>query len=203
MREVLKIAQDKLDLHYADRDGAVVIIPSLGNIYDGKTLLGRSLTRPGYGCEHGYEKGSCPRDGCPHVIDTGPARPEIVCLCGSTRFYEEFQKANYRFTMEGKIVLTVGFYPHSQNQAHGEQLGCTPEQKLLLDNLHLRKIDLADRVFVLNKDGYIGDSTRRELAYAIFKGKGIDFLEPGAGEHFMQERSHELGRLVASFVAQS
>jgi hypothetical protein len=77
-------------------------------------------------------------------------RPTIVCLCGSTRFYEEFQAANYRETMEGRIVLSVGFYPHCSERAHGENVGCTDEQKAKLDELHLRKIDLADEVLVLN-----------------------------------------------------
>ena len=76
--------------------------------------------------------------------------PTIVCLCGSTRFYAAFQEANYRETMAGRIVLSVGFYPHAQATAHGEEKGCTPEQKVALDELHKRKIDLADEVLVLN-----------------------------------------------------
>jgi hypothetical protein len=104
-------------------------------------------------------------------------RPTIVCLCGSTRFFTAFQRANYEETMAGKIVLSVGFYPHSQDQAHGEQVGCTSEQKEALDQLHLRKIDLADEVLVLNVGGYIGDSTRREVAYAEQTGKLVRWLE--------------------------
>lgn len=100
----------------------------------------------------------------------------IVCLCGSTRFYKEFQEANYRETMQGKIVLSVGFYPHSPEQAHGEKIGITPGEKAILDELHLRKIDLADEVLILNVDGYIGESTTRELAYARKHGKRVRFL---------------------------
>jgi hypothetical protein len=111
------------------------------------------------------------------VADEGQRRPEIVCLCGSTRFYDAFQKANYELTMQGKIVLSVGFYPHSQVQAHGQAIGCTDEQKVALDELHKRKIDLADRVFVLNVGGYIGDSTRSEIEYATAHGKPIGYLE--------------------------
>lgn len=107
-------------------------------------------------------------------------RSTIVCLCGSTRFYPAFQEANYRETMAGKIVLSVGFYPHAQAEMHGEEKGCTPEQKVKLDELHLKKIDLADEVLILNVGGYIGESTRRELAHAISKGKIVRFLEePG------------------------
>lgn len=105
-------------------------------------------------------------------------RPEIVVLCGSTRFYDEYQEAYYRFTMEGKIVLSVGFYPHATEEAgHGEGVVHDSAQKVMLDLLHLRKIDMADYVYVLNPDGYIGDSTRREIAYAEGQGKAVHYLE--------------------------
>jgi hypothetical protein len=97
--------------------------------------------------------------------------PEIVCLCGSTRFMKEFYDANMRETLAGRIVLTVGM------SSNGD---CKPteEQKISLDKLHKRKIDLADSVLVLNVGGYIGDSTRSEIAHAKATGKPIRFLEP-------------------------
>lgn len=104
--------------------------------------------------------------------------PKIVCLCGSTRFYKQFQEANYRETIMGKIVLTVGFYPHASEEAHGEQIGTDPDMKAQLDVLHLQKIDMADEVFVVNPGGYIGESTRREIYYALARGKDIRYLEP-------------------------
>jgi hypothetical protein len=104
-------------------------------------------------------------------------KPKIVCLCGSTRFYEYFQRKNYELTMEGVIVLSVGFYPHAQQEVHHESVGCTAEQKEKLDELHKRKIDLADEVFVLNVGQYIGDSTRSEINYAGKHGKKIQYLE--------------------------
>ena len=116
-------------------------------------------------------------------------RPTIVCLCGSTRFYEAFQQANYKETMAGRIVLSVGFYPHAtvrygedcmgnpSAEVHHEERGCTPEQKAALDELHKRKIDLADEVLILNVGGYIGSSTRSELEYARAHGKKVRFLE--------------------------
>jgi hypothetical protein len=125
------------------------------------------------------------------------SKPEIVCLCGSTRFRETFQRRNYEETMAGRIVLSVGCY------RHGDFGVCTPEQKVALDELHMRKIDLAQRVIVLNVDGYIGESTRREIAYAVANSKGLTFLEPDAGEAFMEEHSHELGKLVARFARAS
>ncbi len=126
-------------------------------------------------------------------------KPTIVCLCGSTRFYEHFQRVNYEETMAGRIVLTVGFYPHSQDQAHGETLGITEEQKAQLDELHLRKIDLADEVFVINVDRYVGDSTMSEIAYALWKTKSIRWLEKplGGSDNWIFNHRHQLGILFA------
>ncbi|HKQ65984.1 MAG TPA: hypothetical protein VJZ73_13300 [Methylomirabilota bacterium] len=110
-------------------------------------------------------------------------RPHVVVLCGSTRFYSEFVQANYDETMKGNIVLSVGFareFAESKEpvrrELHGENIGCTPEQKLALDDLHKQKIDLADEVFVLNVGGYIGKSTAGEIEYAEMCGKPIRWL---------------------------
>ncbi len=101
-------------------------------------------------------------------------QPDIVCLCGSTRFMDAFFEAGWKFTLEGKIVLSVGVCKHAEH--HGaEALGQNIADKL--DELHLRKIDLADSVFVLNVGGYIGESTRKEIEYAEKKNKPIDYLE--------------------------
>ena len=104
--------------------------------------------------------------------------PKIVCLCGSTRFYETWQQANFDETCAGNIILSVGFYPHAEDKAHAAHVGITPEQKVALDELHKRKIDLADEVYVLNVCGYIGDSTKSEVAYARAHGKPVRWLEP-------------------------
>jgi hypothetical protein len=109
------------------------------------------------------------------------ARPKIVCLCGSTRFYEAFQRANYEETMAGRIVLSVGFYPHATAEhGHGEGVGHDSTEKVMLDELHKRKIDLADEVLVLNIGGYIGHSTRSEIEYAAAHAKALRYLEPVA-----------------------
>lgn len=73
-----------------------------------------------------------------------PERPKIVCLCGSTKFYEAFMEANCLETMRGHIVLSVGFFTHRPDTHHGKIVACTPEQKIALDELHKRKIDLCD-----------------------------------------------------------
>jgi hypothetical protein len=98
-----------------------------------------------------------------------PGRPEIVCICGSARFAEEMRAANRDLTFAGAIVVAPG-------EAADELI--TNEQKTALDALHLRKIDLADRVLVVNPGGYIGESTSREIAYARATGKPISFTDP-------------------------
>lgn len=108
---------------------------------------------------------------------TNPTRPTIVCLCGSTRFWREFQAANLRETLAGKIVLSIG----AASGTEDEHFGNLPRDeydrvKAMLDELHLRKIDLADEVLVLNKGGYIGESTSREIAYAQSLGTPIRYL---------------------------
>jgi hypothetical protein len=116
------------------------------------------------------------------VRDFGGDRPQIVCLCGSTRFYDEFQQANYDLTMTGLIVLSVGFSPHAKAEhGHGEGVRHDSDEKIALDELHKRKIDLADYVYVLNKGGYIGSSTRSEIEYALAHDKPVRYLE--AHEH--------------------
>ena len=120
-------------------------------------------------------------------------RPIIVCLCGSTRFYQAFMEANYRETMAGKIVLSVGFYPHATAEMHGEGVGASDLQKLALDELHLRKIDLADEVLILNVGGYIGTSTRREIAYARDHNKMLRFLETPPVRYYIGDDTLQVG----------
>jgi len=103
-------------------------------------------------------------------------RPTIVCLCGSTRFMDAFRRASLEETLGGKIVLSIGCDLRDSGFETFTQEHLA-EIKVELDELHLRKIDLADEVFILNVGGYIGKSTRNELNYAKEKGKRIRFLE--------------------------
>jgi hypothetical protein len=103
---------------------------------------------------------------------------KIVCLCGSTRFGEAFRGANLQETLAGNIVLSIGCEWHSDQALH-----LTSDDKERLDELHLRKIDLADEVLVLNVGGYVGSSTAREIAYAKQHGKPIRWLEEIEGEY--------------------
>jgi hypothetical protein len=103
--------------------------------------------------------------------------PPIVVLCGSTRFKDEFTEANRIFGLGGEIVLSVSMFGHSGDLSPEEVEDGHPT-KTALDELHKRKIDLADRVFVVNPGGYIGNSTRSEIDYATEKGKPITYMEP-------------------------
>jgi hypothetical protein len=116
---------------------------------------------------------------------SGQPPPPIVCLCGSTRFYDQFQQANYNLTMRGEIVLSVGFYPHAKTRhGHGEGVGHDSAEKAALDELHKRKIDLADYVLVVSDaSGYFGQSTQGEIRYAADRGKPVRFAEPAAATH--------------------
>lgn len=109
--------------------------------------------------------------------------PLVVCLCGSTRFWREFQRAGLAETMAGRIVLSIG----AASGTDDEHFGNLPRDeydrvKAMLDALHMHKIELADEVLILNVGGYIGESTRRELEYARALGKVIRWLEPDKAE---------------------
>ena len=104
-----------------------------------------------------------------------PERPEVVCLCGSTRFKDEYLAEQRRLTMEGKIFLTVGLF------GHADGISLSRGEKEMLDELHKRKIDLADRVHVIDVDGYVGESTRSEIAYAVRQGTPVTYYS-GLGE---------------------
>lgn len=97
----------------------------------------------------------------------------VITLCGSTRFKEQFLEAQKRLTLEGNIVISVGLFGHS-----GDEEVWTPGTKEMLDNMHKRKIDMADAIFIINVGGYIGSSTRSEIEYAKAYGKEVLYLEP-------------------------
>lgn len=96
----------------------------------------------------------------------------VITLCGSTRFKEQFLEAQKLLTLEGNIVISVGLFGHS-----GDNEVWTEGTKQMLDDMHKRKIDLADSIYVINVGGYIGESTRSEIEYARKNGKRIEYLE--------------------------
>ena len=105
---------------------------------------------------------------------------KVVTLCGSTRFKEAFLEAQKQLTLKGCIVLSVGLFGHSGDDEVWEGRGedAVTRTKEMLDDMHKRKIDMADEIFVVNVGGYIGSSTRSEIEYAAANGKPIHYLEP-------------------------
>lgn len=99
----------------------------------------------------------------------------VVTLCGSTRFKDDFVRVQEELTLKGNIVISVGLFGHADG-LYGTQI--TPEVKTMLDDMHKRKIGLADSIFVINRDGYIGESTASEIAYAQASGKPVRHLFP-------------------------
>ena len=104
---------------------------------------------------------------------------KVITLCGSTRFKNEFVEAQKRLTLEGNIVISVGLFGHAGDKEvwEGMDEDTLTQTKIMLDDMHKRKIDMADEIFVINVGGYIGDSTRSEIAYAMEHGKTVRYLE--------------------------
>ena len=94
----------------------------------------------------------------------------VVCLCGSTRFKDKFFEVARDLTLQGKIVLMPLVFGHA-----GDNI--TDEEKENLDKLQFGKINMADSIFIINVDGYIGESTQKEIEYAQLIGKPIEYLE--------------------------
>ena len=106
----------------------------------------------------------------------------VITLCGSTRFKDAFMEAQKRLTLEGNIVISVGLFGHSGDNEVWEGMSedTVTETKEMLDDMHKRKIDMADEIYVINVGGYIGSSTRSEIEYAESTGKGVRYLEDAA-----------------------
>lgn len=114
-------------------------------------------------------------------------KPIVITLCGSTRFPQAFERANRKLTLAGHIVISVGLF------GHGEPEELSPETKRKLDELHFRKIDISDAIYVLNVGKYIGHSTRNEIEYARNAGKMVLYLEPTEGvEDGREQRRMEM-----------
>lgn len=94
----------------------------------------------------------------------------IITLCGSTKFKEDFERVNRELTLAGNIVISVGAFGHA-----GDIF--SDDQKVMLDDIHKRKIDMADAIYVINKGGYIGESTKSEIKYALEHNKQVMFME--------------------------
>ena len=104
---------------------------------------------------------------------------KVVTLCGSTKFKDEFMNMQRELTLKGYIVISVGFFGHSKDADVWNQMDeeTQVKTKIMLDDIHKRKIDMADEIFVINVGGYIGESTRSEIEYANRTGKKVNYLE--------------------------
>ena len=98
---------------------------------------------------------------------------KVITLCGSTKFKDDFIKEQKRLSLEGNIVISVGLFGHC-----GDKEVWDNNTKEMLDDMHKRKIDMADEIFVINKNGYIGSSTKSEIEYAVKTNKKVNYLEP-------------------------
>lgn len=99
-------------------------------------------------------------------------RPTVICLCGSTKFKDEFEEAAREQTLKGRIVLTLAFF----RKEDGAVL--ESEQRTMLQHLHRHKIKMSDEILVVNPGGYIGDSTQEDIAFATSLGKRVEYVEP-------------------------
>lgn len=104
---------------------------------------------------------------------------KVITLCGSTRFKDAFMQTQKKLTLEGNIVISVGLFGHSGDSEVWEGMSedTRTKTKIMLDDMHKRKIDMADEIFVINVGGYIGSSTRSEIEYAHATGKPVGYLE--------------------------
>ncbi len=109
---------------------------------------------------------------------------KVYTLCGSSRFPQAFHLVNAHLSLQGHVVISLGLFGHADEPVGARFLTSdgdeTTAEKVALDQLHFRKIDLSDAIFVVNVGGYIGSSTKREIAYAESRGKVVEWLFPPA-----------------------
>jgi len=123
---------------------------------------------------------------------------KVITLCGSTRFTREMLVTQWNFTKQGHVVLSWCALPDDYYQEHALEvsthIGDQEGVKEIVDEVHKRKIDLSDEVFVLNIAGYIGESTKSEVLYALSKGVPVRLLEPEWGYQWWENQVREGGR---------
>jgi hypothetical protein len=109
-------------------------------------------------------------------------RPKVYTLCGSSRFPDAFHIVNAHLSMQGHVVISLGLFGHADQPMGARFLTSDGNEqtteKQSLDQLHFRKIDISDGIFVINVGGYVGSSTKREIAYAQSQGKSVEYLFP-------------------------
>ena len=135
----------------------------------------------------------------------------VITLCGSTRFRKEYELKQKELTLQGNIVISVGLFGHDGDSEVWENMdeGTQTKTKMMLDDMHKKKIDMSDSIFVINPQGYIGKSTWSEICYAWMLGKHIDFLEYVAEEEIKKtvaehlQKAEELAWKQIDFIRHS
>lgn len=124
----------------------------------------------------------------------------VITLCGSTRFKEAFMEAQKQLTLDGNIVISVGLFGHSGDNEvwEGMDEDTLTKTKLMLDDMHKRKIDMSDEIYVINVGGYIGDSTRSEIEYAKRTGKDIQYLEEPVSDDELPDNAIDVSEIPMS-----
>lgn len=120
-------------------------------------------------------------------------KPKVVCICASSRFHEDVFNMEWALTHQGYVVLSFA--------THDEDLWKNLNNETLhrIRRAHLHKIELAHEVLVMNINGYIGETVQRELAYAIYLNKEIEFYEVKLGNAYLRTYENEISKIVASF----
>ncbi len=121
----------------------------------------------------------------------------VITLCGSTRFRKEFETAQKQLTLQGCIVISVGLFGHTGDSEVWENMdeGTKTQTKMMLDDMHKSKIDMADEIYVINPGGYIGESTWSEICYTSMLEKNIRYMEP--------IKSNEAAEMVQSHISRA
>jgi len=121
----------------------------------------------------------------------------VITLCGSTRFRKEFETAQKQLTLQGCIVISVGLFRHTGDSEVWENMdeGTKTQTKMMLDDMHKSKIDMADEIYVINPGGYIGESTWSEICYTSMLEKNIRYMEP--------IKSNEVAEMVQSHISRA
>lgn len=140
---------------------------------DGINFIEKVISNNGFATKENIEKYSL-RD-----KEYNENKYKVITLCGSTKFKDEFIKVQRELTLDGNIVISISLFEHSGDSEVWENMdeGTSTKTKKMLDEMHRRKIDMSDEIFVINVGGYIGDSTKNEIEYAKRKGKIVKYLE--------------------------
>lgn len=113
----------------------------------------------------------------------------VITLCGSTKYKDEFLMVNKWLTLQGNVVISVAMFGHVDKEP------LSVDEKIVLDEIHKKKIDLAAEIFVVDVDGYIGSSTKKEIEYAMANGKTVSYLS-SEKEDFEKWKTEFYGRTI-------